>query len=151
MSNLNKRQRELEIALRTLSMPEGIQFRVWQEPDFPAVQRLAALEGWPTFTNRPEESLTAWRHSWPALVVIEEERMIGFVRGMTDGEITTYVAELLIDARYREKGLGRLLLQACHALNPHTRLDLISTEMAIPFYRREGFHDVGPGMRRSSW
>lgn len=149
MPDKHEQQNQLETALKTMTLPAGIQLRCWREADFPAVQRLAALEGWTTFTNRPEESLVAWQHSWPALVVADGEQVIGFVRGMTDGEITTYIADLLVDPRYREKGLGRLLLQACHALNPHTRLDLISTEMAIPFYRREGFRDVGPGMRRS--
>ncbi len=140
---------QLEAVLEAIPRSPGIQFRCWSEADFPAIQRLSALEGWPTPDSRPEESLIAWQHSWPTLVVLEGENVIGFVRGLTDGEITTYIAELLVDPRYRGKGLGRLLLEACHALHPHTRLDLISTEEALSFYKKKGFRDVGAGIRKS--
>ncbi len=149
MSDLQKRQHQLEIVLKTLSIPEGIQLRAWQEADFPAIQRLTAQQGWLTPTTRPTEALLAWRHSWPALVVTEGEEVIGFVRALTDGEVTTYIADLLVAPRYRRRGLGRLLVEACHALYPHTRLDLISEEDAVPFYRRERFRDMGRGMRKS--
>ena len=142
-------QQQLEAILKTLMIPEGFQLRAWQEADFQAIQHLTARQGWPTPTTRPAETLLAWRHSWPALVVTEGEEVIGFVRGLTDGEITTYIADLLVDPRYRRKGLGRLLIEACHALYPHTRLDLISEEDAVPFYMREEFRELGPGMRKS--
>lgn len=149
MPDSNTRQNQLEAALKTMTIPPGIQLRCWAEADFPAVHHLSALQGWPTAHNRAEEALIAWQHSWPALVITEEESIIGFVRGLTDGKITTYIAELLIDPRHRGKGLGRLLLDVCHALHPHTRLDLISTEEADPFYKAHGFRYVGEGLRKS--
>ena len=149
MSDSHTRQKQLEVALMTMSIPPGIQLRCWSEKDFPDIQRLSTLQGWPTPRNRPDEALAAWQHSWPALVVTEGERVIGFVRGITDGEITTYIADLLVHANYRGKGIGRLLVNACHALSPHTRLDLISTEEALPFYKVNGFRYVGEGLRKS--
>ncbi len=148
-SHVRPQREQLEAVLEAIPRSPGIQLRCWSEADFPAIQRLSALEGWPTPNSRPEESLIAWQNSWPTLVVLEGENVIGFVRGLTDGEITTYIAELLVDPRYRGKGLGRLLLEACHALHPHTRLDLISTEEALPFYKRNGFRGVGAGVRKS--
>lgn len=139
----------LEEILRPLHVPANIQLRSWAEADFPAIQRLSTRQGWPTPQNRPEESLRSWQHSWPALVLAEGECLIGFVRAMTDGEVTMYIAELLVDPDYRGKGLGRLLLDACHALYPHARLDLISTEGANGFYRAHGFRNVGDGLRKS--
>lgn len=151
MSDSHTRQKQLEAALTVLKLPPGIQLRCWTETDFPDIQRLSTLQRWPTPHNRPEEALAAWQHSWPALVVTEGERVIGFVRGMTDREITMYIAELLVDPDYRGKGIGRLLMDACHALCPRTRLDLISTEEAIPFYKATGFRYVGEGLRKSYW
>ncbi len=148
-SHVRPQREQLEAVLAAIPRSPGIQLRCWSEADFPAIQRLSALEGWSTPDSRPEESLIAWQHSWPTLVVLSFENVIGFVRGLTDGEITTYIAELLVDPRYRGKGLGRLLLEACHALHPHTRLDLISTEEALPFYKRNGFRGVGAGVRKS--
>ncbi len=151
MPDSHTRQKQLEAALKVLKLPPGIQLRCWTETDFPDIQRLSTLQGWPTPHNRPEEALIAWRHSWPALVVTEGERVIGFVRGMTDGEITMYIAELLVEPSYRGKGIGRLLMDACHALCPRTRLDLISTEEANSFYNATGFRYVGEGLRKSYW
>jgi ribosomal protein S18 acetylase RimI-like enzyme len=149
MTDFHPRQKQLEAALTTLSIPPGIQLRCWTDEDFPDVERLSTLQGWPTPHDRSEEALVAWQHSWPTLVLSEGEWVIGFVRGMTDGEITMYIAELLIDADYRGKGLGHLLLDACHALYPHARLDLISTEESNPFYKAIGFRYVGEGVRKS--
>ena len=147
-SRLGQRQ-QLEVALTKLKLPPDIHIRCWSEADFPAIEHLSILQGWPTVHDRPEEARIAWQHSWPALVATKGEHVIGFVRGLTDGEITTYIAELLIDPSYRGKGLGRLLLEACHALFPHTRLDLISTEESVDFYKDNGFRYTGEGLRRN--
>ena len=149
MSHTTTQQRQLDEALKTLDVPPGLHLRCWTDADFPAVERLSTLQGWPTPHNRPEEALLAWQHSWPSLVVTEGEAIVGFVRGITDGEITTYIAELLVAPDHRGDGIGRLLLDACHALFPHTRLDLISLEESTPFYRAIGFRSVGEGVRKS--
>lgn len=154
MSQSSDRQRQLAAALKRIKVFEGVmgaELRCWSEGDFSAIQRLSALEGWTTPQRRPEESLDAWQKSWPALVVTEGERVIGFVRGMTDGEVTMYIAELLVEREHRGRGLGRLMLDACHELCPHTRLDLISTAGANDFYRADGFRFVGEGLRKSYW
>lgn len=151
MSDVNVRQKQLETALEMLTLPPGITLRRWTEADFPAIQRLSTAEGWTTPQQRPDEALSAWQHSWPAHVLTEDEhdQVIGFVRGLSDGEVTTFIAELLVASEHRGKGLGRLLLDACHLLYPHTRLDLIADEEAVPFYKAIGFRTVGEGLRKS--
>jgi len=149
MSDSHTRRKQLEAVLATLNIPPGIQLRCWTELDFPDIERLSTLQVWPTPHDRSEEALIAWQHSWPALVVTEGKRVIGFVRGITDGEITMYIADLLVDADYRGKGLGHLLLDTCYALYLHVRLDLISTEESNPFYKAIGFRYVGEGLRKS--
>jgi GNAT superfamily N-acetyltransferase len=149
MLTFQQRQQQLESALKQVTLPPGIQIQCWKETDFSAIQRLSVIEGWPTPIRRPDEALKAWQQSWPTLVIIQDGKIIGFLRGLTDGEVTTYVAELLINADHRGKGLGTLLLEVCHALHPHARLDLISTEAADLFYEKKGFRYVGKGQRRS--
>ncbi len=143
------RQSQLEAVLATIALPQGISVRIWTEDDFPAIQRLSSAEGWPTPQNRPAEALAAWQHSWPTLVVTEGESVIGFLRALTDENVTTFVAELLVVPHRRGKGLGRMLLDICHALCPQTRLDLISTENASSFYKVYGCRYVGEGFRKS--
>ncbi|HLH60552.1 MAG TPA: hypothetical protein VKV20_02615 [Ktedonobacteraceae bacterium] len=67
------------------------------------------------------------------------------MRGLTDGAITMYIAEITVDAQLR----GRGLLDACHALYPTARLDLLATDEARSFYKACGFRVIHNGMRKS--
>ncbi len=131
-----------------LMLPAGIAIRTWAEADFPEIQRLSSAEGWPTPTARPVEALVSWRNAWPTLVAIGDDGLVGFVRALTDGEVTMYIAELLVTPAWRGRGVGRALLDACHLLFPHTRLDLLSTQSADQFYEASGFRRF-QGFRKS--
>jgi GNAT superfamily N-acetyltransferase len=148
MMETDRRQRQVASALAELVLPAGIAIRAWSEADFSAIQQLSDAEGWPTPTARPDEALLSWRNSWPTLVAWCEGEMVGFVRALTDGEVTMYIAELLVAPAWRGRGLGRALLDACHLLFPHTRLDLLSTESADQFYEASGFRRF-QGFRKS--
>ena len=137
-------------AVARLALPAGVDIRAWREADFPSIQRLSRAEGWTTAVSRPADALAAWRRSWPALVATAGDEPVGFVRALTDGAVTTYIAELLVAPAWRGRGLGRGLLRACHALCPSTRLDLLSAETAGGFYAALGFHGY-PGFRHSRW
>jgi GNAT superfamily N-acetyltransferase len=150
MTLLQERQRQVAAALAGLTPPAGTQIRAWAEADFPDIQRLSSTEGWPTPTERPDEALTSWRNAWPTLVAAADGALVGFVRALTDGEVTIYIAELLVVPGWRGRGLGRALLEACHLLYPHTRLDLLSTESADRFYEANGFRSF-QGFRKSYW
>jgi GNAT superfamily N-acetyltransferase len=133
--------------LRGYPAPDGISLRFWVEDDFPAVQALSTAEGWTTPSERPAESLLAWRASWPAIIAEADRQIVGFLRAISDGAVTTYVAGLLIAPSWRGRGLGRAPLGACQALVPSTRLDLLSEPDAVDFYSRLGFRPAA-GFRR---
>ena len=147
--NTVERQQQLTTALEQVMLPPEIKIRPWSENDFPAIQRLSLSEGWTSPTHRVADSLRAWQNSWPALVAVEGEVVVGFVRGLTDGSITMYIADLLVDVRLRGRGIGRALLEVCHSLYPTTRLDLLATEDARAFYKACGFRVIHEGMRKS--
>ncbi|MFL5701619.1 MAG: GNAT family N-acetyltransferase [Ktedonobacteraceae bacterium] len=144
-----ERQSQVAAALEHLQLPEDIVIRMWQQSDFPTIQKLSRVEGWTTPELRPQDALAAWQHSWPTLVATDGESIVGFVRALTDGEVNMFVTELLIDARLRGQGIGRALLDVCHYLYPRVRIDLISTEQANGFYLAHGFRFVGEGLRKS--
>jgi GNAT superfamily N-acetyltransferase len=134
--------------LAALPAPPGVRLRPWAEGDMPAITRLSDAEGWPTPAERPEASLASWRAAWPAVVAEHDAELIGFLRALSDGAVSTYVAELLVAPAWRGRGLGRLLLDACQRLVPTTRLDLLALPEAAAFYRRAGFRPLA-GFRRS--
>lgn len=129
-------------------LPPGVTVRAWTESDFPAIQRLASAEGWPTPQDRATEAMAAWRKSWPALVATHGEDVVGFLRALTDGAVTTYVCEVLVVPAWRGRGIGRALIEACHHLCPSTRLDLLSGGTADGFYEANGFRRF-QGFRKS--
>ncbi len=129
-------------------LPGSITLRPWMERDFVEIQRLSSAEGWPTPQSRPVAALDAWRQSSPAIVAVEGTRVIGFVRALTDGAVTMYIAEILVEPPWRGKGIGRALIQACHDLYPSTRLDLLSTAAADKFYQAMDFRPF-QGYRKS--
>src|SRR5260221_393782 len=140
--NAEQHQQQLATALARILLPAGIEIRMWSDSDFPAIQRLSSAEGWTSPTLRPDDSLLAWQHSWPGLVAVEGEMIVGFVRGLTDGAITMYIADMAVDVRLRGRGIGRALLDVCHSLYPTTRLDLLAADEARAFYRACGFRAI---------
>ena len=103
---------------------------------FSKIQQLSTREGWTTPESRPKETLTAWENSWPALFAMTSDGiLVGFLRAITDTQVTTYLGELLVAQQYRGLGLGKLLVEVCQRLVPATRLDLLSTVASDDFYR----------------
>ena len=136
------RHSQLAAVLPTLQLPADVQIRAWTEADAPTIQHLSDLQGWPTH-HTPEEVLASWRNAWPALVATNDERVIGYVRGLTDGYVSLHITDLLVDATYRVRGVGRQLLEASHLLYPRTLLNLVAEETAIPFYEKIGLRYGG--------
>ncbi len=137
--NTKGRQHDLQTLVSMLKLPPGVTIRPWQEGDFPAVQRLSAAEGWPTPLERPDAALDAWRRSWPALVAVAGQEVIGFCRALSDGAVTTYIAELLVAPGWQRQGIASALLEASQRLSPGSRLDLLAIETSHTFYARLGF------------
>ncbi len=139
MIHSNTRRNLVEQVLSQISVPFEINIRAWIEPDFAAIQQLAFHEGWLAPLDKPREVLTAWRQSWPTLIATHGETVVGLLRGVTDGVVTTYIAELLVEPTWRGKGIAAALIETAHRLFPSTRLDLLCTECTDAFYEAEGF------------
>jgi GNAT superfamily N-acetyltransferase len=131
--------KRLQAMLQMFKLPQGVTIRRWEEGDFPAVQGLSAAEGWPTPLERPDAALDAWRRSWPALVAVAGQEVIGFCRALSDGAVTTYIAEVLVASGWRGQGIGAALLEVSQRLAPGSRLDLLALETSRTFYERVGF------------
>jgi predicted N-acetyltransferase YhbS len=131
-----------------VQLPDGITIRPWQAEDFAVVKALSTAQGWTTPQTRPESAMGAWRTSWPTLVACNDSEVIGFLRAISDGHVTTYIAEVLVVPHWQRRGIGDALITVCHHLCPTTRLDLLSTEHAHAFYERLDFRSF-QGFRKN--
>jgi len=137
-----------EELIRQVKLPKGIYIRQFKETDFSSIQVLYEIEGWMTFLKRSEDALKAWENSNITLVALDGEIRVGLIRALTDREITTYIAEIIVDTNYRGMGIGKALIDICHNLYPNTRLDLLSTDGADDFYQRNSCR-TNMGFRKS--
>lgn len=99
-------------------------------------------EGWNSFSKSKiaellEKSLY--------LVVTKNEKIIAVARYLTDGIMTTFLAEILVSQAFRCQGLGKMLIEEIRKQTDGTRLELISE--ADEFYEHLGFRKVGTGYR----
>ena len=141
---------DLDAVLTRFNIPASFSIQAWAPNYFDAMCALSSAEGWTTPELRREETLVAWENSLPTLVAVDTNgRLVGFLRAITDTQITTYLCEVLVDSEFRRLGLGKLLIDVCQGLVPTTRLDLLSTDETNDFYRAINCTDF-QGFRRRS-
>ncbi len=123
----NTRQNLIESVLSRVNLPTGITIRSWTSSDLSAIQQLCQATGWNDLDV--PRMVEAWRRSWPALIATNGERVVGFLRAITDGTTTTYITEFIVDPAWREKGIGAALLETCHQLFPSAQLESLSARL----------------------
>ncbi|AQQ52586.1 GNAT family N-acetyltransferase [Planococcus lenghuensis] len=117
----------------------AITVRPYEDRDFERIQRLNEAEGWNGLVERYSDTRAAWEHLNIAFVTEQDGRINGCIRGMTDGYITLYICELLIDEAHRGWGIGSALLQHVHRLYPKTRIELLASSTSRTFYEAQGY------------
>jgi ribosomal protein S18 acetylase RimI-like enzyme len=112
---------------------------------------LCRVEGWTSFAANPGRAARAM--SGPgvtALVAVEaeagEERVLGFSQAVGDGCFGGYLCMLLVAGEARGRGIGRTLVERTLVESGVLRLDLLSSDRAMPLYERFP-HTRIPGFR----
>jgi ribosomal protein S18 acetylase RimI-like enzyme len=119
------------------------------EPRFlDALLSLCREESWISFAANPERAGRAMTGPGvTALVAVEreagteaggegEERALGFAQAVGDGAFGGYLCMLLVDPEARGRGIGRALVERTLVESGVLRLDLLSSERAMPLYER---------------
>jgi GNAT superfamily N-acetyltransferase len=78
---------------------------------------------------------------------VADGALIGLCRALSDGGVTTSVAELLVAPDWRGRGSARALLDIIQRLCPGSRLDLLATRESQGFHEHMGFRSCA-GFRR---
>ncbi|KAA0547218.1 GNAT family N-acetyltransferase [Bacillus sp. BGMRC 2118] len=117
-----------------------MEIRPYEAKDFDHIQCLNKEEGWNNLVENDRNTKEGWEKSNIAYVVVSEDHgMIGYVRGLTDGHISLYICELLIDKRFRGIGLGKEILKYIHSEYPQTRMEMLASSSSHTYYESQGF------------
>ena len=66
-------------------------------------------------------------------------RLVGVLRGLTDGAFDGYVCDLAVHPRYQKAGVGRGLLDMLLPRHPEVRWVLLAAPLAKGYYGRVGW------------
>jgi len=123
----------------TLKNGIEIQIRSYKEADFSSIHTLNEQEAWSNLVKKKDDAKAAWNHSNIAYVATVDDKIIGYIRGITDQSITLFICELLIDQAYRGLGVGQELLYYVHSLYPTTRVEMLASSTSQTYYENKGF------------
>ena len=104
--------------------------------------------GWASRFKDPEEFRRLISKSQQALVAIEDGRIVGFVRAITDDMSNGYLTLLMVRTGHRGKGIGRALVRAVVGENTGMTWVLRADRGAEAFYERVGFVQSKVAMER---
>jgi ribosomal protein S18 acetylase RimI-like enzyme len=79
--------------------------------------------------------LTAWKRT----------RLIGILRGWTDGAYDGYICDLAVDLAYQKRGVGRELLAKALAMDPRIQWVLRASKIAATYYKHIGWQKIENG------
>lgn len=114
--------------------------------DFERIIESCRKEQWIKFyTTKMEQFRSALKTSESYVAFVDGE-YAGFTRCITDGFFTIFCCEIIVDAEFRRKGVGRALLKTVNDKYPTCAMDVISDN--DDFYKANGFKVLANGMRQ---
>lgn len=122
-----------------MSKQRVICFRPYQNEDFVAINELNKQQGWDNLVEKQQDTQQAWGNSTIAEIAEVDGKVIGCLRGLTDGFITLYVCELLVAHSHRKLGIGKELMRHVHNQYPKTRIELLASSTSRSFYETQQY------------
>ena len=117
-----------------------MEIRAVRDEEIEEARALLAQEpDWASRFNDPGEFRRLISKSQRALVAIQDGRIVGFVRAITDDMSNGYLTLLMVRSDHRSKGVGRALVRAVMGKNTGMTWVLRADRGAEAFYERIGF------------
>lgn len=126
-----------------------IEYKEFDSSLIERVKEIYALEGWMAYLNSDERLIKAFDHSLYLLGAFDDDKLVGFVRCVGDGEHILLVQDLIVDRAYQKQGIGTTLFKTVWDRYKDVRMFQVNTDLEDEvdnhFYKSMGMKPLEEG------
>ena len=126
-----------------------IDYRDQSHPlDLDQLAHLFDAVGWQHRTRDPERLAQMVRGSMYGVSALDDERLVGYARAISDGAFNAYVSTVVVLPEYQRRGIGREMVRRLLDGHDHVQFVLHARAEVHPFYIACGFRPAPDMLRR---